>query len=69
MLIQVRLRALTDVFPARHTGTCVCVCELGYLFVCVYVHMYVFACALEYLGLLGLPWIGVAQPVSSSENF
>ena len=62
-------RTPTNVFSARHTGVCVCVCALRHLCVCVCVHMYVFACALEYLRLLGLPCIGVAEPVSSSKHF
>jgi len=36
----------TNVFSARHTGACVCVCAPRHMFVCVCVHMYVFTCGL-----------------------
>ena len=67
--IHVPVSVLMNVFPARHTCVRVCVCALGHLFVCVRMHVYVFACALEYFRLLGLPCIGGAQLVSSSEHF
>jgi len=39
-------RTPTNVFSARHTGACVCVCAPRHMFVCVCVHMYVFTCGL-----------------------